>query len=157
MNYLFVRKMSIQVIQNNQKNRKNKKENVFISFEFLFDSLIRLRVDYTGFDLFDSFNDIRFVQKFSEQVANAKTMINLHKKREQNLLKSKEIKLDPNAIKISNEQFQQAQRVEDSIQAYFESTTEVNKKKQEYFSLSDNLFVFFNRQIVYVYLMKNQC
>lgn len=87
--------------------------------------LIRLRVDYTGFDLFDSFNDIRFVQKFADQVANPKTMITLHKKREQNLLKSREIKLDPDAIKISNEQFQQAQRVEDSIQAYFQSTTEV--------------------------------
>ena len=87
--------------------------------------LIRLRVDYTGFDLFDSFNDIRFVQKFADQVANPKTMITLQKKREQNLVKSREIKLDPEAIKISNEQFQQAQRVEDSIQAYFQSATEV--------------------------------
>ncbi len=92
---------------------------------FLFNSLIRLRVDYTGFDLFDSFNDIRFVQKFSDQVANPKTMISLNKRREQKLLKSNEIKLDPNAIKISNEQFQHAQRVEDSIQTYFESATEV--------------------------------
>ncbi len=91
----------------------------------IFHSLIRLRVDYTGFDLFDSFNDIRFVQKFSDQIANPKTMISLHKKREQNLLKSNEIKLDPDAIKISNEQFKHAQRVEDSIQTYFESTTEV--------------------------------
>ncbi|CAF1075431.1 unnamed protein product [Adineta steineri] len=89
--------------------------------------LIRLRVDYTGFDLFDSFNDIRFVQKFSDQVANAKTMINLHKKRENNASKSNEIKLDPNAIKISNEQFKHAQRVEDSIQTYFESTAESNR------------------------------
>jgi hypothetical protein len=53
-------------------------------------------------------------------------MINLHKKREQNLSKSNEIKLDPNAIQISNEQFKHAQRVEDSIQTYFESATEVN-------------------------------
>lgn len=52
-------------------------------------------------------------------------MINLYKKRDNNLLKSKEIKLDPNAIKISNDQFKSAQRVEDSIQTYFESTTEV--------------------------------
>lgn len=52
-------------------------------------------------------------------------MINLYKKRDNALAKSNEIKLDPNAIKISNEQFQQAQRVEDSIQAYFESATEV--------------------------------
>ncbi len=52
-------------------------------------------------------------------------MISLNKRREQKLLKSNEIKLDPNAIKISNEQFQHAQRVEDSIQTYFESTTEV--------------------------------
>lgn len=89
-------------------------------------SLIRLRVDYTGFDLFDSFNDIRFVQKFSDQVANPKTMITLHKKRENSTLKSNEIKLDPDAIKISHDQFQQAQRVEDSIQTYFDSTTEVN-------------------------------
>ena len=87
--------------------------------------LIRLRVDYTGFDLFDSFNDIRFVQKFADQVANPKTMITLQKKREQNPLKSREIKLDADAIKISNEQFQQAQRVEDSIQAYFQSANEV--------------------------------
>ena len=87
--------------------------------------LIRLRVDYTGFDLFDSFSDIRFVQKFSDQVANPKTMIALHKKREHTGLKSNEIKLDPNAIKISNEQFQQAQRVEDSIQTYFETANEV--------------------------------
>ncbi|CAF0729423.1 unnamed protein product [Adineta ricciae] len=89
--------------------------------------LIRLRVDYTGFDLFDSFNDIRFVQKFSDRVANAKTMINLHKKREQSLLKSHEIKLDPDAIKISNDQFKNAQRVEHSIQTYFDSTTENNR------------------------------
>ncbi|CAF3402548.1 unnamed protein product [Rotaria socialis] len=89
--------------------------------------LIRLRVDYTGFDIFDSFNDIRFVQKFSDQVANPKTMINLHKKRESNAFKTNEIKLDPNAIKISNEQFHQAQRVEDSIQAYFESASEANR------------------------------
>ncbi|CAF4495020.1 unnamed protein product, partial [Rotaria magnacalcarata] len=89
--------------------------------------LIRLRVDYTGFDLFDSFNDIRFVQKFSDQVANPKTMINLHKKRESNVFKANEIKLDPDAIKISNEQFHQAQRVEDSIQAYFESASETNR------------------------------
>ncbi|CAF0786525.1 unnamed protein product [Rotaria sp. Silwood1] len=89
--------------------------------------LIRLRVDYTGFDLFDSFNDIRFVQKFSDQVANPKTMINLYKKRENNISKSNEIKLDPDAIKVSNEQFQHAQRVEDSIQTYFESTTENNR------------------------------
>jgi len=52
-------------------------------------------------------------------------MINLYKKREHSLLKSNEIKLDPDAIKISNEQFQHAQRVEDSIQTYFQSTTEV--------------------------------
>jgi hypothetical protein len=115
--------MNIQVIQNNQKNRK---KSLFLLYVlFIKNSLIRLRVDYTGFDLFDSFNDIRFVQKFSDQVANPKTMINLYKKREQNLLKSNEIKLDPNAIKISNEQFKHAQRVEDSIQTYFESTTEV--------------------------------
>ena len=89
------------------------------------DSLIRLRIDYTGFDLFDSFNDIRFVQRFSDQVANPKTMINLFKKRDHSALKSNEIKLDSDAIRISSEQFQHAQRVEDSIQAYFESTAEV--------------------------------
>ena len=49
----------------------------------------------------------------------------IHKKRDQKLSKSNEIKLDPDAIKISNEQFQQAQRVEDSIQTYFQSATEV--------------------------------
>jgi len=53
-------------------------------------------------------------------------MINLYKKREHNS-KSNEIKLDSDAIKISNEQFKHAQRVEDSIQTYFESTTEANR------------------------------
>ena len=93
---------------------------------FVYASLIRLRVDYTGFDLFDSFNDIRFVQKFSDQVANAKTMINLYKKRDYKTLKANEIKLDFDAIKISNEQLQHVQRVEDSIQTYFDSTTDVS-------------------------------
>jgi hypothetical protein len=102
--------------------------------------LIRLRVDYTGFDLFDSFSDIRFVQKFSEQVANPKTMISLHKKREHSGLKSNEIKLDPNAIKISNEQFQQAQRVEDSIQTYFETANEVRCSPLTSFSFKISVF-----------------
>jgi len=118
------------------------KTNHFLFINLFFNSLIRLRVDYTGFDLFDSFNDIRFVQKFSEQVANPKTMISLHKKREQNLFKANEIKLDPDAIKISNEQFQQAQRVEDSIQTYFESTNEVTKEKKRKRSHSQNLISF---------------
>jgi hypothetical protein len=87
--------------------------------------LIRLRVDYTGFDQFDSFNDIRFVQKFSEQVANPKTMIQMHKKRDQNAWKSNEIKLDPDAIKVSNEELNNVQRVEDSIQIYFDSAADV--------------------------------
>jgi hypothetical protein len=56
-------------------------------------------------------------------------MINLHKKRINNTSKSNEIKLDVDAIKISNEQFKQAQRVEDSIQTYFESATEVNTRR----------------------------
>lgn len=144
--------MNILVIQNNQKNRKFQITfsipclfmRDFVLFCFvLLNSLIRLRVDYTGFDLFDSFNDIRFVQKFSDQVANPKTMISLHKKREQNILKSNEIKLDPDAIKISNEQFQQAQRVEDSIQRYFQSTTEVKTKKRRKILLDFMFLSFF--------------
>ena len=104
-----------------------------MTFRFSFISLIRVRIDYTGFDQFDSFNDIRFVQKFSDRVANAKTMIQLFKKRDNQAWKSNEIKLDPDAIKVSNEQLKSAQRVEDSIRTYFESTTEV--RSCFYFSL----------------------
>lgn len=87
--------------------------------------MIRLRVDYTGFEQFDSFNDLRFVQKFSDRVANPKTMIQMRKKRDQNTWKSNEIKLDYDAIKISNDQLKNVQRVEDSIEVYFKSTSEV--------------------------------
>jgi hypothetical protein len=80
-------------------------------------------------------------------------MINLHKKRINNTSKSNEIKLDVDAIKISNEQFKQAQRVEDSIQTYFESATDV----KDYIQISLSICFFPNRQIVYVYLMKNLC
>ncbi|CAF1301739.1 unnamed protein product, partial [Didymodactylos carnosus] len=90
--------------------------------------LIRLRIDYTGFDLFDSFNDLRFVQKFADKVANPRTMINLYKKREAQS-KSSEIKLDPEAIKISNDSLQQVQRVEDSVLTYFQSTDETNQMR----------------------------
>jgi hypothetical protein len=71
------------------------------------------------------------VQKFSEQVANPKTLINLYKKRDYKTLKANEIKLDFDAIKISNEQLQHVQRVEDSIQTYFDSTTDVNRSTNE--------------------------
>jgi hypothetical protein len=54
-------------------------------------------------------------------------MIQLSKKRDHNAWKSNEIKLDADAIKISNEQLKHVQRVEDSIQLYFESTTDVER------------------------------
>lgn len=52
-------------------------------------------------------------------------MITMHKKRDQQAWKSNEIKLDPDAIRVSNDQLQKSQRVEDSIEAYFQTANEV--------------------------------
>lgn len=86
-------------------------------------------------------------------MANPKTMIQMRKKRDQNTWKSNEIKLDYDAIKISNDQLKNVQRVEDSIELYFKSTSEVRRNErnstlfEDFHSASHEQNVFIQNEV----------
>lgn len=79
--------------------------------------LVRLKVDYTGFDLI---NENRFAQKFLGKVANPKSILQFYRHTNSND-KSEKATLDPEAAKVlrpTHNQFENI-RVEDLVSKYF--------------------------------------
>ncbi|XP_066508525.1 double-strand break repair protein MRE11-like [Hoplias malabaricus] len=79
--------------------------------------LIRLRIDYSGG--FESFNTVRFSQKFVDRVANPKDIIHFARHRETKGTKEEAIDFDALLSRPSSEVLQL--RVEDLVQEYFQT------------------------------------
>lgn len=92
--------------------------------------LIRLKVDYTDYDMI---NENRFAQKFFDRVANAKNILNFYRKQNEDRV---DITLDPKASKYLGAKNTEHVKVEDLVLKYFKEADDVSV-------LLINLVIFF--------------